>query len=42
LHATLADAVYWYHTGNVIAVTLIAAGWLTAALVLFRRCGWQD
>jgi hypothetical protein len=42
LHATLADGIHWYHTGNLIMVTLIACGWLTAALVLFRRCGWQD
>jgi hypothetical protein len=42
LHATLADAVAWYHTGNLIMVALLAAGWLTTALVLFRRCGWQD
>ena len=39
---TLADAVLWYHAGNLIMAGVLAAGWLTAALVLFRRCGWQS
>jgi hypothetical protein len=42
LHATLADAVFWYHVGNLIMAGVLSAGWLIAALVLFRRCGWQD
>jgi hypothetical protein len=42
LHATLADAVVWYHAGNLIMSTVLAIAWLSAALVLFRRCGWQS
>jgi hypothetical protein len=42
LHAAMADAVFWYHGGNLIMSGVLAAGWLTAALILFRRCGWQS
>jgi hypothetical protein len=39
--AALDGSVTIYHWGHLAGTTLLAAGWLTAATVLFRRGGWQ-
>jgi branched-subunit amino acid transport protein len=41
LHAALADAVLLQHWVHLAASVLLAAGWCTLAMVLFRRRGWQ-
>jgi len=41
LHAALANAVHWYHWGNLAGAFVLAAVWVVAATLLFRRWGWQ-
>jgi hypothetical protein len=41
LHAALSNAVYWHHWGNFAGAYVLAVGWVGAAALLFRRCGWQ-
>lgn len=41
LHACLADAIVWYHWGNLAGAAVLAAVWAVLATVLFRRYGWQ-
>jgi hypothetical protein len=41
LHAALTGAVHISHYGNLVGAGLLAIGWTGAALVLFRRQGWQ-
>jgi hypothetical protein len=41
LHAALADALLWLHWFHLAASALLAAGWCTLAIILFRRRGWQ-
>ena len=39
--AALDGSVQIYQWGHLAGTTFLAAGWLTAATVLFRRGGWQ-
>ncbi len=41
LHACLADAIVWYHWGQLVVTGVLAAIWAVLATVLFRRYGWQ-
>jgi hypothetical protein len=41
LHAALTNNVLWYHYGNLAVAAVLAVLWTGAAVVLFRRQGWQ-
>jgi hypothetical protein len=41
LHAALANAVHWYHWGNLAGAFVLAGVWVAMATILFRRWGWQ-
>jgi hypothetical protein len=41
LNAALADAVLWQHWGHLLAAGVLGAAWCSAAIVLFRKRGWQ-
>jgi hypothetical protein len=41
LHAVLGEAVVWYHWYHLAAAAVLALAWCAAAVMLFRRRGWQ-
>jgi len=41
LHATLTNQLQPDHKWNLVASALLAAGWASLAVILFRRRGWQ-
>jgi len=41
LHAAFANAVYWYHWGNLAGAYILALLWVMLATFMFRRWGWQ-
>ena len=41
IHAALTDSVRWYHWANLGGAAALGACWVCAAVVLFRRRGWQ-
>jgi hypothetical protein len=41
IHAVLSNQVHWYHWGHLAGAAVLAVGWATLAMTLFRRRGWQ-
>jgi ABC-2 type transporter len=41
IHAALTNTVHWYHWVNLAGAATLAVCWTCAAVVLFRRRGWQ-
>ncbi|HXG11439.1 MAG TPA: ABC transporter permease [Gemmataceae bacterium] len=41
LHAAMEGTIRAYHWGNLATAAVLALAWITAAVLLFRRRGWQ-